>query len=573
MGVLPVQAAVVIIPATGGQNLSEGSGFVNLTNIIIRQSAGGEIGIGNHIFSLPTGWEFDTSNTIFINTTSGEAVVSPISLKPGVSSFSFSLESPIVNAGEELSVLSMRVRPTGTAGGNITHSGAAIAGVTNGVTSFGTLSVAGGSTPTTPSTGGYDSFYSGGALRPTAPSDISIKINSGATSTDKRSVVLNLGASNAGDMIIANDISNFDYYALEPFCETKNWTLSSGNGTKTVYIKFRSATGVYSDTISASINLQETEQVKEEVKTATVSTPAVTYKATDLNKDGVVDQKDLNLLFANWFNANKISDVNGDGKVDISDFNAVLADWTNTSVPAKATETKDAMFSFSPSLVQVKDGERVSVLVKVRPISNAIYTARLVLNYPSDLLNYESTVYSNGWIPLILGEKSSLVDSASGLVVKTAGYPGGVPMEGTDFAIINFVAKKSGSGTISSNSGSVAMDKKGFDKYSGNLSQTNLLVHGNPVSAQVIASTKDVTQTETTQVVENQNNETKKDTRKSLLAGILGFLTSVPGYHLLFFVLILICYFLYKKYFSSLNEEEAESQFAAIIEREREDDK
>jgi Na+/melibiose symporter-like transporter len=208
----------------------------------------------------------------------------------------------------------------------------------------------------------------------------------------------------------------------------------------------------------------------------------------------------------------------------------------------------------------------------VRPISNAIYTARLALNYPSDLLNYESAVFSNGWIPLLLGEKSSFVDSASGLVVKTAGYPGGVPMEGTDFAVINFVAKKSGSGTISTNAGSVAMDKKGFDKYSGNLSQTNLLVHGNPVSVQVIASPEGAEQTETTQVVENQNDETKKDTRKSLLAGILGFFTSIPGYLMLIVLLALIIYWLYIKYFSS-PEEEAERQFAAIVEREREDDK
>ncbi|MDD4762187.1 MAG: hypothetical protein PHZ25_04160, partial [Candidatus Pacebacteria bacterium] len=127
--------------------------------------------------------------------------------------------------------------------------------------------------------------------------------------------------------------------------------------------------------------------------------------------------------------------------------------------------------------------------------------------------------------------------------------------------------------TISSNSGSVAMDKKGFDKYSGNLSQTNLLVHGNPVSAQVITSNNNVEQAEITQVVEDQNKDTEKDTRKSLLAGILGFLTSVPGYHLLFFVLILVCYFIYKKYFSFSNEEEAERQFSAIVEREREEDR
>lgn len=577
-GISITQAAVVVTPATGGQNLPEGSGFVNLNNIFIKEEFAGEIDAGPHTFSLPAGWEFDTSSEItIVHENTIMAVYPEKPFKPGSSSFFFEIQRESDTPFNKLTIIGMRVRPTGTAGGNITHSGATITGVTNGVTSFGTLSVAGGSTPTV-SVDTYSSFSSGGSLKPIAPTDISIKINSGASNTDSRNVVLKLGASGAGDMIIANDSSNFEYSTLEVFSETKNWTLSKGNGTKTVYVKFRSPTGVYSDAISASITLNETETVAEQTSTVTSSSTgssgssAPSYKSTDLNKDGVVDVKDLNLFFANWFNANKISDVNGDGKVDISDFNAILADWTNSSVPANIADSKDASFSISPSFVEVKKGESVSVVVKINPISNSIYTARLVLNYPSDLLSYDSAVFANGWVPLILGENSNLIDSQNGIIIKTAGYPGGVPMNGADFAVISFTAKKTGSGNISTNAGTVAMNKKGFDKYSGNLSQSSILVLGAPVapvSSNIAAAP--VSTSENIAPVSEDKTETTETERKGLLAGIIGFFTSVPGFLFIIVLLALIAYWLYIRFFSSPDdEEEDEKKFAAIIERERE---
>ncbi len=83
----------------------------------------------------------------------------------------------------------------------------------------------------------------------------SIKIDDDASYTNSISVTLSLSAidseSGVAQMQFSNDDTNWS--TAEPYAITKSWTLSTGGGTKTVYVKYKDAAGnwsiAYSDTI------------------------------------------------------------------------------------------------------------------------------------------------------------------------------------------------------------------------------------------------------------------------------------------------------------------------------------
>ena len=54
-------------------------------------------------------------------------------------------------------------------------------------------------------------------------------------------------------MQFSND--NLTYSAPEAYATTKSWTLSTGDGLKSVYVKFKDAAGNWSNPVSDSITL------------------------------------------------------------------------------------------------------------------------------------------------------------------------------------------------------------------------------------------------------------------------------------------------------------------------------
>lgn len=90
----------------------------------------------------------------------------------------------------------------------------------------------------------------------TAPTSPSISINSGDEYTTSTSSTLTLSASDAtsgmADMIISEN-SDFSGAAWEPYATSKSFALSSSDGTKTVYAKYRDAAGNESATASDTI--------------------------------------------------------------------------------------------------------------------------------------------------------------------------------------------------------------------------------------------------------------------------------------------------------------------------------
>ncbi|MBU1726656.1 MAG: hypothetical protein KJ880_03395 [Candidatus Omnitrophica bacterium] len=94
------------------------------------------------------------------------------------------------------------------------------------------------------------------------PPNGTIKINNDSTYSNSASVTLNItaednqGGSGVSKVSFSND--NINWAIPEDYAATKNWSLSSEDGIKTVYAKFRDACGNWSGVYSDSIILDTT---------------------------------------------------------------------------------------------------------------------------------------------------------------------------------------------------------------------------------------------------------------------------------------------------------------------------
>ena len=91
----------------------------------------------------------------------------------------------------------------------------------------------------------------------------SISINSGASYTGTRSIILTISATDDSDstssltMKVSNS-ADFSDASYETYATSKSWTLTTTDGTKTVYIKFKDSVGNESGTHSDTIALDTT---------------------------------------------------------------------------------------------------------------------------------------------------------------------------------------------------------------------------------------------------------------------------------------------------------------------------
>ena len=90
-----------------------------------------------------------------------------------------------------------------------------------------------------------------------------VVVNGGGASTTSHTVTLGLSANDAGSptsgvtgMRFSNDAVTWS--AFQPYAAAAVWTLSSGDGTKTVYVQFRDGSGNVSATASDAIALDST---------------------------------------------------------------------------------------------------------------------------------------------------------------------------------------------------------------------------------------------------------------------------------------------------------------------------
>lgn len=242
-------AAVTVTPASGGTNISidttsasGGSGtYQILSGPTINETLAGEISVGTHTISLPPGWEFNTSSTVTVVRTAGNIEPGSQVVTPGANSFTFTITSAsTANSSLAFIMSSMKVRPTGSVSpttGLITHSGADVAGVTNGVTSLGTLSTI----PGTPTQLKIENSATGGTEIDTAT------VPSGTTVTaysNTRDQFGNLAANVAATWSLSGSTGGVANGNLVPAGDNKN-AVFTGNLVGTTVIQ---AVGSFTDT-------------------------------------------------------------------------------------------------------------------------------------------------------------------------------------------------------------------------------------------------------------------------------------------------------------------------------------
>ncbi|MGI6294979.1 MAG: GerMN domain-containing protein [Armatimonadota bacterium] len=118
----------------------------------------------------------------------------------------------------------------------------------------------------------------------TAPKNCSIKINGGATHTKSTAVTLTLSATDSlsGMSQMQFSTNGTSYSTPEAYATSKSYTLPSGDGSKTVYAKFKDKVGNWSAPVSASIVLDTvppTISISAPSETSTNTGP-VTYTVT-----------------------------------------------------------------------------------------------------------------------------------------------------------------------------------------------------------------------------------------------------------------------------------------------------
>lgn len=162
-----------------------------------------------------------------------------------------------------------------------------------------------------------------------------ISINNGALSTSTLSVSLLLSATDSQSEVSQMMVcSNSDFLGCnwESYATTKSFTLASGDGTKTIYVKYKDSQGnissIYNDSIIFAIPVvQTTTTTKRTAETTTATTPeSPTATETSVTRTLVV--KVLDQTGAPVVGAHVVLESGADGYTDASGeatFNDVAA--------------------------------------------------------------------------------------------------------------------------------------------------------------------------------------------------------------------------------------------------------
>jgi len=138
--------------------------------------------------------------------------------------------------------------------------------------------------------------YSDTIILDTAPPTGSITINSGATCTTSTSVTLTLSATDAGSGVAQMRFShnNVTWTLWEAYSTSKAWTLTTDDGTKTVYVQYRDNTGLISPPYQDTIILDTTKP------TASAGTDQTVNEDTLVTFDGSASQDENGIQSYTW---------------------------------------------------------------------------------------------------------------------------------------------------------------------------------------------------------------------------------------------------------------------------------
>ena len=183
--------------------------------------------------------------------------------------------------------------------------------------------------------------------------------------------------------------------------------------------------------------------------------------------------------------------------------------------------------SLSPASVSVKSGQSFNVSVAINPQGVNNYVEKVELKYPADILQVNSFTLGSAWMALTQ-PGYDLTDNTNGVLLKSAGYPGGLS-SATTFGTVSFYAKKAGSGTITIGSNSLAFEVSGQSAIGGSpvsVTITAPAVAPKPSTTQSPATAPSDTSEPTVKQSQDNIPNTASDKNQSLTANITGFISN-----------------------------------------------
>ncbi|OGD25787.1 hypothetical protein A2819_00695 [Candidatus Azambacteria bacterium RIFCSPHIGHO2_01_FULL_40_24] len=130
-----------------------------------------------------------------------------------------------------------------------------------------------------------------------------------------------------------------------------------------------------------------------------------------------------------------------------------------------ATTFAMTTISLSPSIVDVKEGQTFNFIISINSQTVKSYMVKSEIKFPSDILEVQSFSFGSNWVQLSQ-PGYDLIDNTNGVLIKTAGYPGGL-MSQADFGTIVFKAKKNGAGTVQVTGNSIALNAENLNVIIG----------------------------------------------------------------------------------------------------------
>ena len=149
-------------------------------------------------------------------------------------------------------------------------------------------------------------------------------------------------------------------------------------------------------------------------------------------------------------------------------------------------------FLLESTTIDIAEQGDFTLIVNIDPKGVKNYTAKLEMKYPTELLEVKSFVFAKGWMQLNQ-PGYDLIDNTDGLLIKSAGYPGGFSKLIT-LGTVSFSAKKAGKGIIRVGENSLALNADNQNVPKGILSETSITIKEPilaPLSEEEIISSKE----------------------------------------------------------------------------------
>lgn len=135
----------------------------------------------------------------------------------------------------------------------------------------------------------------------------------------------------------------------------------------------------------------------------------------------------------------------------------------------------------------VTAGQSFTVAINVAPSGDTVYTSKVALSYPADLVTLTSFTFASNVMALSQPGYDS-VDNSAGSAIKTAGYTGGITAPAA-FGTATFVAKSTGVATIAVTNSSAIYNQNNQNVFGGAESPVQISIANAPVAAPVSAET------------------------------------------------------------------------------------